>query len=294
MRILFIGCVQSSYCFLEKLIENKKNIVGVITKKASNFNSDFCDLGMVCKEHGIDYKYVININDSESKEYIREKNVDLILCLGWSHLLDAEVLGLASNGCVGFHPAELPQNRGRHPLIWALALGLEKTASTLFLMDEKADTGKIVSQEMIEIDYTDDAATLYKKVMDVAVVQLINLVNSFEQHNVTFLSQDDKQGNSWRKRGKKDGEIDWRMSSRGIYNLVRALTKPYVGAHFCHDDKEYKVWKVREIYDDQYRNIEPGKVLRRITKNQFIVKAGDNLIEVMMCDDITLSEGEYL
>ena len=249
---------------------------------------------MLSKEHGIDYKYVTNINDLESKEYIREKHVDLILCLGWSQLLDVEVLGLASIGCVGFHPAELPLNRGRHPLIWALVLGLEKTASTLFLMDEKADTGKIVSQEIISIDYTDDATTLYKKVMDVAVMQLIDVVNSFEQHNVIVVSQDDKGGNSWRKRGKKDGEIDWRMSSRGIYNLVRALTKPYVGAHFCHDNKEYKVWKVREIYDDQYMNIEPGKVLHCTSENQFIVKAGDNLIEVIMCDDIALSAGEYL
>ncbi|MFQ8877714.1 MAG: hypothetical protein ACLR7N_03875 [Roseburia hominis] len=47
-------------------------------------------------------------------------------------------------------------------------------------------------------------------------------------------SAGDRGGNVWRKRGKRDGEIDWRMSSRAIYNLVRALTKPYVGAHFVY------------------------------------------------------------
>ncbi|WP_408641721.1 DUF4422 domain-containing protein [Sporofaciens musculi] len=54
-------------------------------------------------------------------------------------------------------------------------------------------------------------------------------------------------GNSWRKRGKTDGKIDWRMSVRAIYNLVRALAKPYVGAHFEYQGLEYKVWKVKEI-----------------------------------------------
>lgn len=34
------------------------------------------------------------------------------------------------------------------------------------------------------------------------------------------------------RRGVLDGQIDWRMSSRAIYNLVRALTRPYPGAHF--------------------------------------------------------------
>lgn len=294
MRILFIGCVQSSYLFLEKLVLNGKDIVGVITKKSSNFNSDFCDLSFLCNEHNIDYIYVKNVNDPESKEYIREKQADLILCLGWSQLLDSEVLGLASIGCIGFHPAELPYNRGRHPLIWALVLGLESTASTLFLMDENADTGKIVSQERVPIEYTDDAESLYKKVMDIAVVQLTDVVNSFEQGNIEYLTQDVKRSNSWRKRGKKDGEIDWRMSSRGIYNLVRALTKPYIGAHFYHNDREYKVWKVREVFDDCYKNAEPGKVIRYISSNQFLVKTGDNLIEVLKCDAILLHEGEYL
>ena len=294
MRILFIGCVQSSYFFLEKLILNKKNVVGVITKESSNFNSDFCDLSILCKEHSIDYKYVSNINDAENKAYIREKKVDLILCLGWSQLLDAEILSLPVHGCIGFHPAELPFNRGRHPLIWALVLGLEQTASTLFLMDENADTGKVVAQELIKIDYSDDAEILYKKIMDIAVVQLIDVVNSFERGNIILLPQDGEKGNSWRKRGKKDGEIDWRMSSRSIYNLVRALTKPYVGAHFCYKGKEYKVWKVKEIFDDGYKNIEPGKVIKYISANQFVVNTGDNLIEVLMCDDILLKEGEYL
>jgi len=41
-------------------------------------------------------------------------------------------LGIAPLGVVGFHPAALPANRGRHPLIWALFLGLKKTASTFF------------------------------------------------------------------------------------------------------------------------------------------------------------------
>lgn len=294
MRILFIGCVQSSFCFLEKIISSKRNVVGVITKKESNFNSDFCDLSIICDKYDLDYMYTNNINDLQCKEYIREKRADLILCLGWSQLLDSELLSLAKMGCIGFHPAELPFNRGRHPLIWALALGLNQTASTFFFMNEGADTGEIVAQKKVTIDYNDDAGMLYKKIMAVAVVQLEEILDSVENGTLTVLSQDARSGNFWRKRGKKDGEIDWRMPSRGIYNLVRALTKPYVGAHFCYKNREYKVWKVREVYDQNYRNIEPGKVIEYISPNHFIVKTGDNLIEVLQCEDVLIKEGEYL
>ena len=90
-------------------------------------------------------------------------------------------------------------------------------------------------------------------------------------------------GNVWRKRGKRDGEIDWRMSSRAIYNLVRALTKPYVGAHFVYQDQEIKVWKVREIITKEYDYIEPGKVLSVTGQMGYRIKAGDNLSLIHIC-----------
>lgn len=294
MRILFIGCVKSSEFFLKKLIEVNAEIVGVITKSESKFNSDFVDLGEVCREKKIDYIYVCNVNDQDSKNFMREKGADLILCLGWSQILDEEVLSLPKFGCIGFHPAQLPFNRGRHPLIWALALGLERTASTLFLMDSTADTGKIVSQKIVEIDYMDDAASLYNKIMESAVVQLVEILQSFENNSLSMISQSTEEGNVWRKRGKADGEIDWRMSSRSIYNLVRALTRPYAGAHISYNGNEYKVWKVREVFEKGYENIEPGKVIGIKSECHFLVKAGDNLIEVLECDSIQLKNGEYL
>lgn len=294
MRVLLIGCVKSSELFLKKLMEIDADIVGVVTKKQSEFNSDYVDLGKICKKAKIDYIYVESANSNEAKEYVKEKNVDVLLCLGWSQLLDKELLSLPKLGSVGFHPAELPQNRGRHPLIWALALGLKRTASTLFLMDYSADTGDIISQEYVDIDYEDDAGTLYNKVMKIAVKQLETILMEFETNTLNRIPQDITEGNSWRKRGKRDGEIDWRMSSFGIYNLVRALTKPYVGAHFVYHDKEYKVWKVKEVFQDGFENIEPGKVVCVKSDTNFIVKVQDNLIEVLACDKIDIKEGEYL
>ena len=53
MKILYIGCVESSYLLLEKLIEAGADIVGVITKKESNYNSDFRDLVPLCEKKEI-------------------------------------------------------------------------------------------------------------------------------------------------------------------------------------------------------------------------------------------------
>ena len=47
MKILFIGCVKSSEVFLHRLLDIKADVVGVVTKRESSFNSDFVDLGQI-------------------------------------------------------------------------------------------------------------------------------------------------------------------------------------------------------------------------------------------------------
>ncbi len=77
MKIVFIGCVKSSELFLNKLIEIEADIVGVVTKSKSDFNSDFSDIGGLCRKNNIDFIFCDNVNDREVKDYIRNKNVDI-------------------------------------------------------------------------------------------------------------------------------------------------------------------------------------------------------------------------
>jgi methionyl-tRNA formyltransferase len=56
MRIVFIGCVDFSRESLKKLFDLKANIVGVITKEESSFNSDFFELSRMAELQEIPYK----------------------------------------------------------------------------------------------------------------------------------------------------------------------------------------------------------------------------------------------
>lgn len=293
MRILFIGCVQSSYIFLKKLLDIRADIAGVITMQESAFHSDFIDLAPLCVENGIEYLYVRSVNEEESIRFIRKVHADVGFCFGWSQLLRKNVIEEFPRGMIGFHPAALPYNRGRHPIVWALALGLERTASTFFRIDENADTGDILLQEEIEIAYEDDAKTLYHKIMETGQRQLEKLLEGLEKGSLVLLAQPEEMGNVWRKRGRGDGRIDFRMSGRTIYNLVRSLAKPYPGAHIEWKDAEYKVWRVCEIAGDGFENIEPGKIIEVYKDGTFDVKTSDNIIRILECDAIDIEKGGY-
>tara|TARA_B100000212_G_C26964283_1_gene359781 strand:+ start:319 stop:531 length:213 start_codon:yes stop_codon:yes gene_type:complete len=58
-------------------------------------------------------------------------------------------------------------NRGRHPIIRTLVLGLNETASTFFFMNEFADEGDILDQKIVKIDCQDNANTLYGKLTQI-------------------------------------------------------------------------------------------------------------------------------
>ena len=293
MRAVFIGTVEFSLRSLEKLIGLNVNLVGVITKESSSFNSDFVDLKPLCISNGIPCLYVDDINSLDSIKWIKDLNPDVIFCFGWSSLIKKEILNIAPMGVVGYHPAKLPMNRGRHPLIWALALGLEESASTFFFMDEGADTGDILSQVDFEISYQDDARSIYDKVNDIALCQIEDFIPRLKQGKYSKVKQDGLRSNSWRKRNEIDGLIDFRMNSRAIYNLTRALTKPYVGAHIKYRGKNISIWKVKEV-DVVKENIEPGSVLNANNKS-FIVKSYDGAVEVIGHDFKILPKvGEYL
>jgi methionyl-tRNA formyltransferase len=294
LKVVFIGAVQFSAKCLEVILSTNAQIVGVCTLRETKFNADHQDLLPMAEEFDIPCLYVEDINSDRSVKWIKEKNPDVIFCFGWSRLLKQKILHIAPLGVIGFHPTALPANRGRHPLIWALYLGLEKTASTFFFMDEGADSGDILSQFEVTIESSDDAMSLYQKVTQTALSQIKDFIPLLQNRSYKRGKQDDTKANYWRKRGLKDGEIDWRMSAQSIKNIVRTLTKPYVGAHFTKEGKEIKVWKVEVLKDDNHENIEPGKVLR-IEGSNVVVKCGtDSVILKVAENKFDLNKGDYL
>jgi methionyl-tRNA formyltransferase len=280
MKIFFIGTVDFSRSMLLCLLElDVAEIVGIATKAVSKFNSDHTDLSDIAIKKKIPFKHVGNINEPQVVDWIRSLNPDVIYCMGWSSLIKSELLQLCSIGVIGFHPAKLPQNRGRHPLIWALVLGLSESATTFFLMDEGTDSGEILSQEIFTIDEEDAASDVYKKMIDCATSQIKSITLRLASGNYETQKQDHSKANYWRKRGKGDGRIDFRMGSKSIFNLVRALAKPYAGAHIEYNGGEYKVWHV-DIGPVEHPNSEPGKILARNENGHFLVKTGDGSIWV--------------
>jgi methionyl-tRNA formyltransferase len=293
MKIVLIGAVQFSFEMLSELILMNENIVGVVTTSTPSLYSNYFDLQPICERHNIPLIKLSEINSIESYNWLFEKAPDVIFCCGWARIIKPNILELPKKGVIGYHPSELPKNRGRHPLIWALALGLKKTGSTFFMMDSGADSGDIVSQELVNISKNELASTLYLKIVEIAKKQMREFVPKFKSDSLDVVKQCEAKANSWRKRGVMDGKIDFRMTAESICRLIRALDRPYPGAHFEYRGKEFKVWEAKPI-SFSGDNLECGKVLK-INSGDILIKCeGGAVLFVNTEWSETLMEGVYL
>lgn len=294
LRVAFVGCVEMSHLLLEHLLTLPGvHLVAVGTKRASSFNSDFRSLEDLADQANCPVFLSDGRDDGNFASFLAAAAPQVTFCFGWSHLFSAEVLRVAPLGTIGFHPAALPANRGRHPIVWALALGLKETASTFFLMQEGADTGPIVSMVAVPIAPADDAGRLYEKIAEVARRQLEGITVDLAAGPLGANPQDDTLANAWRKRGKADGRIDWRMSPQAILDLIRALGRPYVGAHLEADCGEVKVWRA-EAGPDAPTNLEPGKILK-VDGETVLVKCWSGSVRLLDHEfPVPPREGSYL
>ena len=288
MKIVLVGAVDFSLHCLEKIVQAEGDVVGVVTLSPADGagHSDYADLSGTANRLNIPLLCLRNVNAEESLEAIRSLQPDVIFVLGWSRLVGRDFLAIPPKGCVGVHPALLPKNRGRHPLIWALVEGLDESGLTFFYLDEGADSGDILWQQTFPITLEDSASTLYEKIKSLASKAIPEFLPQLAANNAPRTPQDHTRATYWRKRGEDDGEIDWSASSLQCHNLIRALTHPYPGAHTFLDGHKAVVWKSRlpkKTSASSWAHLPPGVIVDG-DGDALLVRTGDGHLEIMDCE----------
>ena len=252
----------------------------------ATFNADYADLAPTAERFGVPVHRIRNIKDPETIDLIRSLRPDVIFVFGWSQIVTKPVLDIPPLGCIGTHPALLPKNRGRHPLIWALVEGLTESGLTFFYLDEGADSGDILWQKPFPITIDDTARTLYDKIVVLGREAIREFLPLLANGTAPRIPQDDSKATYWRKRGESDGQVRWSGETMTAYNLIRALTHPYVGAHTYLDGRKVQVWRAElpeDVLPSNADDAPPGSVFRR-HGGGIDVRTGDGYLTLVECE----------
>ncbi len=278
MDIILIGNTNLTLSVLNHIIKSKiYNIKGVITKEKINTENDEIDLSIVCKKNKILCKKISNINSKNTINWISKITYDYIFCIGFSQLIKGSLLNKNKNKIIGFHPTDLPSNKGRHPIVWSIILGLRKSAISFFIINKDADSGKIIYKKLFNVPKYCSATKFYKIITNLVLNNLKVLKEILNAKPKIIKIK--KNENYWRKRKFDDGVIDWRMSADNIYKHYLALSYPYPNISFKYKEKFYVIKKCRIIKTSKFSNQEPGKIIFK-TKKSLFVKCSENVIRI--------------
>jgi methionyl-tRNA formyltransferase len=165
-------------------------------------------------------------------QLVTELAPDLILCDSYSMLLRPEILSVPRAGAVNVHGGLLPQYRGGNPVQWAIINDESQAGVTIHYMDAGFDSGSVIAQRQVPVLFTDTWRDVMTRINAATEELLGEHIPPILSGTAKAVPQDPAQARHYRHRTPADGSIDWSLSIRAIYNLVRALVAPLPGAFY--------------------------------------------------------------
>lgn len=237
MRIVFMGTPDFAVESLKILVENNYEVVGVVTmpdKPAGRGQKlQFSPVKQYALDSGLPVLQPEKLKDESFLEELRNFKADLQIVVAF-RMLPEVVWNMPRFGTFNLHASLLPQYRGAAPINWAIINGEKETGATTFFLTHEIDTGKIILQEKVTIEETDNAGTVHDKLMVMGAQLVSKTVDMLMQGKTEAVDQSqfmhpDIELKAAPKIFKETCEINLTQTVEQVHNFVRGMS-PYPAA----------------------------------------------------------------
>lgn len=111
-------------------------------------------------------------HDQKMLELLHEYKIDLVVLAGYLSKVGKIVVDAYNHAIMNLHPALIPSFCGDkmygsnvHEAV--VNYGVKLTGATVHFVDYTYDTGAIILQQAVEVEYSDDASSIAKKVLEI-------------------------------------------------------------------------------------------------------------------------------
>ena len=282
-RIVYMGTPEFAVEPLRLLVQNKYNIVGVITmpdKPAGRGHKiQSSPVKQFALQHDLPILQPEKFKDETFLQSLRQWNADLQIVVAF-RMLPEVVWNMPPMGTVNLHASLLPQYRGAAPINWAIINGEKETGVTTFHLTHEIDTGKILFQESVAIEDDENVGQLHDKLMKIGAPLVMKTIDALVNGTATEIDQTQLVGDETDlipapKIYKETCRIDWNGDVDALYNFIRGLS-PYPAAWAELITPQNERMNVK-IYEAHKRNENHMKSPGTIETN------GKNTLSVAVC-----------
>ena len=282
-RIIFMGTPEFAVETLRALVENKYNVVAVITVPDKPAGRGQKLRTSAVKEYAVGQKLPVlqpeKLKDENFLAELKAYEADLQIVVAFRMLPEA-VWAMPKLKTFNLHASLLPNYRGAAPINWAIMNGDDKTGVTTFFIQHDIDTGNIIAQEEVSITPNMNIGELYEQLMNIGAQLVTSSVDAIVEGTVEPLMQNESLPmNAAPKIFKADCQIAWNKSAQEVHNLVRGLSPyPVAWSLINNGEKEISV-KIYKTVIGESCDVPAGTI--KTTKSQLFIATGSQWLEVL-------------
>ena len=242
INVVFMGTPDFAVPILEGLIENY-NVVGVVSQPDKRVGRHQELVNTPIKEVALKNNIICfqPVKIREDYNNILELNPDIIVTCAYGQIIPKEILDFPRLGCINVHASLLPKLRGGAPIHKSIIDGYDKTGITIMYMDEKMDSGDIISQSETIITDTDNLESVHDRLSLMGSELLLDTLPSIIEGSNNRIKQNEEEVTyAWNIK-REEEHVDFSKTRREVFNLIRGLS-PVPGANFLLDNQEMKVY----------------------------------------------------
>lgn len=271
LRIVYMGTPDFAVESLKALVEGGYNVVGVITmpdKPAGRGHKiQYSPVKQYALEAGLPLLQPEKLKDESFLTELKALNADLQIVVAF-RMLPEVVWNMPRLGTFNLHASLLPQYRGAAPINWAVINGDTETGITTFFLTHEIDTGRIIKQEKVAIEESDNAGIVHDKLMELGARLVVETVDAILDGSVESVEQsnfysDESVLKTAPKIFKETCLLDWGLSPKQVYDFVRGLS-PYPAAwtELLYPDGKIVSTKVFEVaYRNEHHELALGAIV---------------------------------
>lgn len=262
MRIVFMGTPDFAAASLKKLIDEKRDVVGVFTQpdkpKGRGMELAASPVKVLALENGIPVYQPVKMRDGTALEMIKALEPDILVVVAYGRILPDDILAVPKYGAINVHGSLLPKYRGAAPIQWAVLNGDKITGVTTMYLASEMDTGDIIYTSETEIGEYETSGELFDRLKDMGAELLVKTLRDIDAGTAPRAPQDHSKASYVTMLDKSICPIDWNKTPREVLKHIYGL-QPWPVATMELEGKTVRVFAAK--YTDGKTEKVPGAVV---------------------------------
>ncbi len=247
MRVIFMGTPEFAVPSLNAIAaDNDFELVLVVTgsdkpRRSKHSEAEPSPVKQAAIALGLPVYETDDVKSQEFFDIVTAHRADVIVVAAF-RILPPAVFEQAALGTFNLHASLLPAYRGAAPINWAIINGDNETGVTTFFLQQRVDTGNIISQEKMLIEPAENATDLALRLSNLGAGVVVKTLHLIASRKAVVSVQDESLVSKAPKLTRDNTRISWSLPVNSVNNFIRGLAmKPTAWTTF--NGKTMKIFK---------------------------------------------------